>query len=164
MPVLRLVLGDQLTRSLSALDGVAAGDPILMVEVREETTYVPHHKQKIAFILSAMRHFADELVKEGLTVDYVALDNRFNTGSFRGEIARAVKRHKAKRVVVTHPGEWRVLDMLRSLPDEIGVPVDILPDDRFLCSTTDFARVTARITKIMAMRLHKVAAMGFPML
>ena len=39
MPVLRLVLGDQLTRSLSALDGVAAGDPILMVEVREETTY-----------------------------------------------------------------------------------------------------------------------------
>jgi deoxyribodipyrimidine photolyase-like uncharacterized protein len=41
-----------------------------MMEVAEETTYVRHHKRKIAFILSAMRHHADALRQAGWTVDY----------------------------------------------------------------------------------------------
>ena len=31
-------------------------DTVLMVEVHEEAVYVRHHKQKIALVLSAMRH------------------------------------------------------------------------------------------------------------
>ncbi|MEB3088327.1 cryptochrome/photolyase family protein, partial [Parvimonas sp. D4] len=73
----------------------------------EETTYVPHHKKKIAFILAAMRHFARELREEGLSVEYVALDDPANTGSFTCELARAFARHRPDRVVVTEPGEWR---------------------------------------------------------
>ncbi|MBC7135769.1 MAG: cryptochrome/photolyase family protein, partial [Oceanibaculum nanhaiense] len=46
---LRLVLGDQLSRDLSALDGLnSARDVVLLAEVADEATYVPHHKQKIA--------------------------------------------------------------------------------------------------------------------
>ena len=59
MTALRLVLGDQLTREIAALRDYADGDIVLMVEVAGETTYVKHHKQKIAFVLSAMRHFAE---------------------------------------------------------------------------------------------------------
>ena len=63
MKSLRLVLSDQLTHSLSALDYLdPMQDVVFMAEVAEETTYVPHHKQKIALILSAMRHFAEELI------------------------------------------------------------------------------------------------------
>ena len=51
-----------------------------MVEVQEEATYVRHHKKKIAFLFSAMRHFADELRGLGWKVDYVTLD--------AGEISR----------------------------------------------------------------------------
>ena len=51
MGTLRLILGDHLSRDVAALDGLEAGDVVLMVEVAEEKTYVPHHKQKIAFIL-----------------------------------------------------------------------------------------------------------------
>ncbi|HMO68501.1 MAG TPA: cryptochrome/photolyase family protein, partial [Novosphingobium sp.] len=70
------ILGDQLSPALSALDGVARGDAvILMAEVAAEAGYVGHHKQKIAFIFSAMRHFAAELRAEGWTVDYVAFDD-----------------------------------------------------------------------------------------
>ena len=59
---LRLILADQLTHSISSLRDHANGDVILMVEVREEATHVRHHKKKIAFLFSAMRHFAAELV------------------------------------------------------------------------------------------------------
>ena len=54
--VLRLVLGDQLSRKLSSLKGCnKSQDKILLAEVREEATYVKHHKKKIAFLFSAMR-------------------------------------------------------------------------------------------------------------
>ena len=86
---LRLVLGDQLSRGLSSLKDIdPKKDHVLMVEVHDETTYVKHHKQKIVLILAAMRHFADELKHEGLSVTYVKLEDKENTGSFTGEIAR----------------------------------------------------------------------------
>ena len=70
---IRLVLGDQLTRGVSSLADMPSGDLsqiVLMVEVQAEATYVPHHRQKVAFILSAMRHFADALRAEGVRRTY----------------------------------------------------------------------------------------------
>ena len=141
MTVLRFVLGDQLTRSLSALaDLDPRRDVVLMAEVGEETTYVPHHQQKIAFILSAMRHFAESLRGEGLTVDYIKLNDPANTGSFTGELMRAVKRHRASKVIVTEPGEYRVLAAMRGWEKKLSVPVEIRADGRFFATTERFAR------------------------
>jgi deoxyribodipyrimidine photolyase-related protein len=140
MTTLRVVLGDQLSRGISSLADVdPARDVVLMAEVADETRYVPHHKQKIAFILSAMRHHAQALRAGGLTVDYVRLDDEANSGSFGGEVARALRLHGAGRIVITEPGEWRVLEMIRGWSAALGVPVEIRPDTRFFCSTREFS-------------------------
>ncbi len=138
LKTLRVVLGDQLTRGLASLRDVKSGDVVLMMEVQEEATHVPHHKQKIVFIFSAMRHFAEELRAEGLTVDYVNLDDAKNTGSFAGELARAVKRHKPDQIEVTEPGEWRVLKSMRGWEADVGVAVTIHDDDRFFATRARF--------------------------
>ncbi len=141
MTTIRLVLGDQLTRGVSSLKDLPYADPsqvVLMVEVRVEATYVPHHRQKVAFILSAMRHFADALRAEGVRVDYVRLDDPGNTGTFTGEVARAVARHRATRLVVTEAGEWRVRHMIESWEDSLGIPVEVREDDRFIASHARF--------------------------
>ncbi len=104
----------------------------------EEASYVPHHKKKIAFLFSAMRHFAENLREDGWTVDYVQLDDDGNSGSFTGELNRAIGRHSADRILVTEPGEWRVRQDMETWAEETGLPVDILEDDRFLCSHEDF--------------------------
>jgi deoxyribodipyrimidine photolyase-related protein len=141
MGTLRLILGDQLNRRVSSLTDLdPISDTVLMVEVADETTYVRHHKQKIAFLFSAMRHFAAELREEGIQVAYIRLDDEGNTGSFTDELARAAARTRPDRVVVTEPGEWRVREMMRGWPDLLGVPVQIRDDNRFLCSRAEFAR------------------------
>lgn len=137
MTRLRLVLGDQLTREVSALRGYGDGDVVLMAEVAGETTYVKHHKQKIVFVLSAMRHFAEELRADGVSVDYIKLDSAGNTGSIGGELQRAVERHKPDRVITTSPGEWRLLSDLKAL--DLGVPIKLREDDRFFASERRFA-------------------------
>ena len=65
MPVMTrlvLVLGDQLSEGLSALKAAdPARDVVVMAEVLDEGTYVPHHPKKIALVLAAMRRFAAHL-------------------------------------------------------------------------------------------------------
>jgi deoxyribodipyrimidine photolyase-related protein len=138
---LRFVLGDQLSGNISSLDGLdPASDVVLMAEVNAECTYVGHHKKKIAFILSGMRHFAQELRSQGIRVDYRRLDSPDNRGDFRTELIEAVRRHRPGRVVVTEPGEWRVLRDMEGWEEAAGVPVEIRTDGRFLATRERFAR------------------------
>ena len=134
-----LILGDQLTVALSSL---AAGDPrkdrVLMAELYDEATYVRHHKKKIAFIFSAMRHFADELRGLGWTVDYVTLDAADNQGSFSAQIAQAIAAHTPEQIIVTDAGEWRVSQVFMGWSAQFGLPVQILPDTRFIASVPEF--------------------------
>jgi len=138
-PTLIPILGDQLSHDIASLaDADPARSIILMMEVTDETTYVRHHKAKIAFILSAMRHHAQSLTEAGWTVDYIALDDPENSGSFTDEVARAIQRHAPGAIRVTEAGEWRVQAMLEEWEDRFGIPVTIHEDTRFLCSHAEF--------------------------
>ena len=139
-PILVPVLGDQLTRTLASLRDIAKEDAVvLMMEVLEEATYVKHHKQKIALIFSAMRHFAEELSADGWRVEYTKLDDPDNADSFTGEVARAVERHNPRAIRVTEAGEWRVAHAIGEWADKFDCAVEVLADDRFLCSIAQFA-------------------------
>ncbi|MBL8583454.1 MAG: cryptochrome/photolyase family protein [Rhizobiaceae bacterium] len=139
MTVLRVILGDQLSARLDIVAGADKGrDVFLLAEVMTEATYVRHHVKKIAFLFSAMRHFAEALRNVGHAVRYVALDDDGNSQSLDGEILRAVEALGPGRVVVTEPGEWRLREGFEALRLALPVPLDILPDTRFLCSHPDF--------------------------
>ncbi len=136
---LRLILGDQLSRDISSLsDCTKTKDTILMCEVWEEATYVKHHKKKIAFLFSAMRHFAEDLKQDNYDVRYTKLDDEDNAGSFRAEIERAVKDLKPEKIIVTFPGEYRVLEDMKTWEKDFDIPVEIRDDDRFLSNLEDF--------------------------
>ena len=140
MTTLRLILGDQLSHSISSLEGYEKdSDVIFMCEVVEEATYVKHHKKKIAFLFSAMRHFAQELEEQGYNIVYTKLDDPDNAGSFTKELKRAIQKYQPTNLIVTQPGEYRVWHMMQSWEDIFGMPVDIRPDTRFLCSQEEFS-------------------------
>lgn len=140
MKKIRLILGDQLSHSISSLEGYdKLNDIILICEVIEEASYVKHHKKKIAFLFSAMRHFANELTELGYTVSYVKLDDELNTGSFLGEIKRLIADEPCGQVVVTQPGEYRLLKDIRSWESELGVAIEVRADNRFLSTPEEFS-------------------------
>lgn len=131
-----LVLGDQLTPDVAALKAAdRARDVVVMAEVMGEGTSVPHHPQKIAMILAAMRKFAARLREDGWNVAYSRLDDPENSQSIQGELLRRAAESGAREVLATKPGEWRLVRALEDLP----LPVRLLEDDRFLCSEAEFA-------------------------
>lgn len=130
-----LVLGDQLSTNLSALQKTdKTEDIVVMAEVTGEATYVPHHPKKIAFTFTAMRKFADKLRTDGWTVAYTKLDDPDNTGSITGELIRRAAEHDAAGVVYTEPGEWRLIEALGEMP----LKSHSLPDTRFIATHQEF--------------------------
>ncbi len=145
MSKLIVILGDQLSRNIPALlQADRDADVILMAEVNEETTYVAHHQKKIAFTLSAMRHFARELESDGWQVRYIELDDPENQGSIIGEVQRASAAQRPTEILATEPGEYRLLQAFKSLQSatEPDIPFRILEDTRFLCSHDVFSQWT----------------------
>ena len=140
MSTLVLLLGDQLSTSMSSLEGFdKTSDIVLLAEVREEATYVKHHKKKIAFLFSAMRHFSHQLVREGFQVIYKTYDCPNNLGSLLKEVEAAIKQKQLTKLILTHPGEYRVLQDMQSWQKKLGIPVEIRQDQRFLASLEEFA-------------------------
>ncbi|MDZ4393359.1 cryptochrome/photolyase family protein [Cypionkella sp.] len=147
-PRLILVLGDQLTDTLAGLrQADPACDVIVMAEVMTESTAVPHHPQKIALVLTAMRKFAHHLTAEGYTVAYSRLDDPETGPSLPAEILRRATEHGADHLIVTTPGDWRLLQALEAVP----LTVTMLPDDRFLCPPETF---TAWVSERKQLRME----------
>ncbi len=138
-----LVLGDQLDHESTAFDGFdAKQDVVWMSEVEEECTRVPAHKLRIAYFLSCMRHFRDELAEKGYEVEYHELQRRPSDDlgrSHRERLSAVVNRRRPDKLVVVQPGDFRVLDNLRTEADALGVELEVRPDRHFFCSPEEFA-------------------------
>ncbi len=142
--VLRVVLADQLSARLEVVaQADKEHDVFLMAEVMAEARHVRHHVKKIAFLFSAMRHFAEALRSVGYRVRYVTLDDADNSQTLDGEILRAVSVLTPDRVVVTEPGEWRLREGFEALRLALPVPLEIQPDTRFMCSHAQFSEWAA---------------------
>jgi deoxyribodipyrimidine photolyase-related protein len=136
---LLFVLGDQLDRKAAALGDLnPESDVILMTEVAQEAEHVPSHLQRTTLFLSAMRHFALQLVADGFRLRYVTLDDPANTQAFDSELKRALTDLSPERVLVSEPGEHRVEGMIRKTCTHAGIPLEILTDESFSCSRAEF--------------------------
>ncbi|MEC9374114.1 MAG: cryptochrome/photolyase family protein, partial [Planctomycetota bacterium] len=135
---LLVIFGDQLDPGAPILNELdPKRDAILMMEVAEEAEHVPSHRQRTALFLAAMRHHALHLIDRGFRVRYITLDDDDNTHSFDSEFKRAADTLNPKRILVTHPGEHRVMKMVEGWSK--SHEVQVRDDPHFYCSIEEFA-------------------------
>lgn len=131
-----VVLGDQLDRQASAFDAFdATQDRVWMCEAAEEATHVWCSQQRLAVFLAAMRHFAQALRDEGLPLHYTEQ----HPGSLAQALAATLAAQPVQAVVLTEPGDWRVLQALQAACAAAGVALQLREDRHFMCSRTEFA-------------------------
>jgi len=135
---LNLILGDQLDRnSLLFNDVDIENDCFWMAEVREESTHVWSHKQRIALFLSSMRHFAAELQAQKYPLIYHTLkDHQF--GSLAAALTDTLKKEKPQEVFFVTPGDYRVAQSLIDTCRQYEVPFKQLNDQHFLSTPQEF--------------------------
>ncbi|MBQ0833019.1 cryptochrome/photolyase family protein [Marinobacter sp.] len=140
MANLILILGDQLTTDISAFEGADPGcDKIVMAEVHNEASYTNHHKKKLVLLFSAMRHFAQQLEKDGWQVHYQHYhpDNKYQ--SLEGVVSSLLEDLRPEQIITTECGEWRLHNEICDWQKRLNLPVEIRPDNRFIASKQEFA-------------------------
>ena len=138
MSVLRFLFIDQMSETISALDGLARSDTVMFLESLDDFKAINQHKKKIAFLLSAMRHFAEELREQGHHVVYLKLDDSKSSGDVEFEIKKIIRARQIAKLIVTEPSEYRQAQLIKSWTAKLGVAVEIRPDHRFLCNLSEF--------------------------
>ena len=123
-----LVQFDQLHRDYGVLLGASAGeDRILLVESQRMVTGHRWHIQRLQFMISAARHFADELRAAGFEVDYRRAETT----------ADGIREHLAEF------GErevWATQASSRKLQASLeAAGIRFVPNDFFLTSRDEFA-------------------------
>ncbi|MEO7850770.1 MAG: cryptochrome/photolyase family protein, partial [Rubrivivax sp.] len=135
-----IVLGDQLDLNAAAFDGFdAAIDAVWMAEVAEESTHVWSGKPRTVMFLAAMRHFALALRAAGRRLQYTRLEASGNRGSLGAQLQADLMRLKPARLVMTAPGDWRVLQAIKASAEAHKLLLDIREDRHFFSSIRDFA-------------------------
>ena len=139
-----LVLGDQLNQDASALqDFDPQQDAVWMAEVDEESTHVTSAKQRTTVFLSAMRHFAADLRVKNWQVLYNLIDAEDNVGTLAGELDKAIALTQPKKLIMTAPGDWRVLQSLRSTAKRHALALEIRDDPYFFSTVREFSQHAA---------------------
>lgn len=139
-----VVLGDQLDLDAVAFDGFDSSvDAVWMAEVAQESTHVWSSKPRTVMFLAAMRHFADALQAAGRPLHYSRLDAPGQADSLDARLQADISRLRPTRLVMTAPGDWRVLQAVKAVALDRALPLEIREDRHFFCSVREFARHAA---------------------
>jgi deoxyribodipyrimidine photolyase-related protein len=135
-----IVLGDQLDLDASGFDGFdAATDAVWMAEVAEESTHVWSSKPRTAVFLAAMRHFALALRGAGRPLHYTRLGDEGNPHTLAAQLQADIARLRPKALVMTAPGDWRLLRAIKAVAEANGLPLDVREDRHFYVTVREFA-------------------------
>jgi deoxyribodipyrimidine photolyase-related protein len=130
------ILGDQLTLHHSALTDLGEDDVVLMVESIGRAAARPWHKQKLAFVWSAMRHFAEQLRDDGFRVDYHTLPSR--PPDLREVLQAHLRAYQPDRLLLMETAEFRRAAALAKVAEDLGVKVTVIDNTMFLSSSEAF--------------------------
>jgi len=142
-PALRLILGDQLNINHSWLKEDPSHAVYLLMEVREEATYVRHHIQKITAFFLAMRAFADHLRELGMQVHFITLDDPSNKHSLAANVEVFIATGGYSAFEYQLPDEYRVRHALADVAKKLSVPTRVVDTEHFLTTPDFFSKVFA---------------------
>jgi deoxyribodipyrimidine photolyase-related protein len=140
-PILRIILGDQLNINHSWFSQEPSVAEYVLMEVKEEATYVRHHIQKVVGFFLSMRAFAREISSQGFTVRYIALDDPSNKHSFADNIKELVSGGDYSAFEYQSADEYRVAEGLRELCRALPIPSREADSEHFLTTPEFFQGV-----------------------
>ncbi|MGA0882425.1 MAG: cryptochrome/photolyase family protein [Burkholderiaceae bacterium] len=140
-PRLGLVLGDQLAHRPGVLQGEANDFPLLMIEAPGESTHVPSHKARTTLFLSAMRHAAQAWRDQGLTIEYVRLQDPDyqSEPTLGGRLALWLARNPSATLWCVETGDLRLTQDIERACASQGVHLQWRQDPHFLISRAAFS-------------------------
>jgi len=143
------ILGDQLGPDNAALAGARKKEDVLfLVESERGLGKLKYHKQRLVLLLSAQRHFAEEMRKAGWTVD----EHRLGRGvTWESAVAAHGKKYRPERILLAQPNNYDEQEAAGKLAKKF--PLEMVPTRQFLVPREEFI-AWAQGKKSLLMETH----------
>ncbi|PZV16243.1 MAG: cryptochrome/photolyase family protein [Pseudanabaena sp.] len=128
-----LILYDQLNLDVFPKELLDEKPLLIFVESLKYATVIPHHKQKLVYILSAQRHFAITCHNQGFPVS-----NIFTQGFHADAIAEFLEQYPQINLTYMQPSEWDTRSQMAALADKFGDRIATIPNNFFIADTKKF--------------------------
>lgn len=128
-----LILPDQLNLTKFPRNLLARSPLLVWVESLAYANLIPHHRQKLTYILSAQRHFVVECAQQGYEVLYI-----FSPNSYSHAIAQLLTVNPSMQLTYMQPAEWDTRQELAALQSELGARLQSIPNRFFLADSEQF--------------------------
>ena len=136
---LRLILGDQLNIQHPWFKTVDATVCYVLMEMRQETDYAPHHIQKVVAFFGAMRNFAQALESKGHRVSYLTLDDPQNKQNLNENLSLLIEQMGATSFEYQLPDEYRLDEQLKDFCQHTSVETQAVDTHHFMTKREDLA-------------------------
>lgn len=110
--------------------------PVILIESKDLSRRFKYHKQKLLFVLTAMRDYADELRNNGRTVWYHQLDDDDKT--WFEALDEICVRHKVTQLIAMRQNDKTPQRKLEQWAKSKTLQLEITPNTMFLTSTSLF--------------------------
>lgn len=140
---LRLILGDQLNINHTWFTTVDRSVTYVLMEVRTETDYAPHHVQKVLGFFAAMQNFAIELQQKNHQVIYIHLNDENNLQRFDENCKALIDKHRFTKFEYQLPDEYRVDAHLKAFTEKLNIPFSGLDTEHFYSTRNELKELFA---------------------
>lgn len=137
--ILRLLLGDQLNPNHPWFDEVNKDTLYVLMEMRQETDYAPHHIQKVIAFFGAMRNFAESLKQMGHQLLYFTLDDLENKQELTANLNQIITAHKINCFEYQEPDEIRIDEQLKAFCKTLSIPHQCVSSAHFMTSREELS-------------------------
>lgn len=134
---LKLILGDQLNFQHSWFKEVDSSEVFVLMEMRQETDYAPHHIQKVVAFFGAMRNFSEVLKQAGHQVHYLALDDKANRQQLEANLNFLIEKFNADGFAYMEPDEYRLDQQLKEYVLGLNIPSEVVETEHFMTSRSE---------------------------
>ena len=127
------ILHDQLNLDVFPKELLAQKPLLIFVESLKYATFIPHHKQKLVYILSSQRHFAIACHQQGFPVL-----NLVTEGFHAEAIADFLIKYRQLKLTYMQPSEWDTRLQMLALNDQFSDRLEIIPNRFFIADAEKF--------------------------
>jgi deoxyribodipyrimidine photolyase-related protein len=122
---------------------------LLFIESSAKLRARPWHRHKLILVLSAMRHFMDDMRRLGFQVEYR------RAPTFLAALRAHAQEHPDERLVVMRPSTWQGAQFVSRLGETLGLPVEVWPNRFFLSSPADLGAARSPLMETFYRKLRR---------
>jgi len=120
------ILHDQLNLAVFPKELLDRKPILIFVESLAYATSIPHHKQKLVYILSAQRHFAINCYQKSFLIV-----NLFTEGTYADALEEFLTSYPNIELIYMQPSEWNTRSQMAKLANTFGKRIQVLPNSYY---------------------------------